>query len=526
MRIRLIEILDSYAIERDYTMEYLLGIDIGTSGTKTVLFDTEGKVIASSTMEYPLYQPQNGWAEQEPEDWWNATAGTIRNVLQKCGVNASLVKGIGLSGQMHGLVMLDQGGNVLRRSIIWCDQRTGAECKEITEKVGAARLIEITANPALTGFTASKILWVKNNEPEIYAKCAHILLPKDYIRFKLCGVFATDVSDASGMGLLDVPKRQWSDEVLEKLDIDKALLGKVYESCEVTGTVTAEIAALTGLTKGTLVVGGAGDNAAAAVGTGTVSDGKAFTTIGTSGVVFAHTDTLSIDPKGRVHTFCCAVPGAWHVMGVTQAAGLSLKWFRDNFCDAEKLVAAGIGKDPYYVMDQEAGRSPIGANKLLYQPYLMGERTPHLDPDCRGTFFGLSAIHTKYDMLRAVMEGVAYSLRDCMEILQEMNISFSEMTACGGGGTSPLWRQMMADVYDCPVKTVVSQEGPALGVAILAGVGAGIYKSVQAGCDAVIRTNEPQPPILENTNQYDGFYQVYRSLYPALKESYSALAKL
>ena len=507
-------------------MNYLLGVDLGTSGTKTVLFDTAGNVMASKTVEYPMYQPQNGWAEQDPRDWWNATAVTTKAVIEESGVDPADIKGVGISGQMHGLVMLDKDGQVLRRSIIWCDQRTAQECEEITRRVGKERLIAITANPALTGFTASKILWVRNHEPEIYAQCAHILLPKDYVRYMLTGEFATEVSDASGMQLLDVPNRCWSDEVLEKLEIDKSLLAKVYESPEVTGTITKEAAALTGLKEGTPVVGGAGDNAAAAVGTGVVEDGKAFVTIGTSGVVFAHTSDISIDPKGRVHTFCCAVPGCWHVMGVTQGAGLSLKWYRDNFCQAEMETAKGMGKDPYFLMDQQAERVPIGCNKLLYLPYLMGERTPHLDPDCRGVFFGLSAIHTKYDMLRAVMEGVTFSQRDSVEILREMGVDLKEMLACGGGGSSPLWRQMLADTFNCEVKTVVSKEGPALGVAILAGVGAGIYKSVGEGCRAVIRTNPPQPPIAENVPQYEKFYQIYRSLYPALKDSYQQLAKL
>lgn len=507
-------------------MEYLIGIDLGTSGTKTVLFDRDGNVVASATIEYPLYQEKNGWAEQEPAHWWQASVDTISSVIKESGVDSRDIKGVGISGQMHGLVMLDEKGEVLRRSIIWCDQRTAAECKEITEKVGEKRLIEITANPALTGFTASKILWVRNNQPEIYEKCAHILLPKDYVRYMLTGVFATEVSDASGMQLLDVPNRCWSREVLEKLDIDEGLLAKVYESPDITGTITKEAAALTGLSEGTPVVGGAGDNAAAAVGTGVVRDGKAFTTIGTSGVVFAHTDKLSIDPEGRVHTFCCAIPGAWHVMGVTQAAGLSLKWFRDNFCQAEKDAAQGMGVDPYYIMDKQADNSPIGCNRLLYLPYLMGERTPHLDPDCRGVFFGLSAMHTKYDMLRAVMEGVAYSLRDCMEILKGMGVEIGEMLACGGGGSSPLWRQMLADVYSCPVKTVRSKEGPALGAAILAGVGAGLYPSVQAACDKMIKTNDPQQPISENVPVYESMYNIYKDIYPAVKDIYGKLAKI
>ena len=505
---------------------YLLGVDIGTSGTKTVLFNERGETVASATVEYPLYQPKNGWAEQDADDWWNAVVSTVRTVLQKSAIDPKLICGIGLSGQMHGLVMLDTAGKVLRKSIIWCDGRTTAECEEITRLVGAERLIELTANPALPGFTAGKILWVRNNEPQIYAKCAHILLPKDYIRYKLTGVFATEVSDASGMNLLDVKNRCWCDEVLEILNIDKVLLPKVYESPEVTGYVTKEIAELTGLAEGTPVVGGAGDNAAAAVGTGVVTDGSAFTTIGTSGVVFAHTSNVTIDPKGRVHTFCCAVPGCWHVMGVTQGAGLSLKWFRDNFCADEMQTAKGMGVDPYYLMDKQAERIPIGANKLLYLPYLMGERTPHLDANCRGVFFGLSAIHTKYDMLRAVMEGVTYSLRDCMEILRGMGVMPEEMLACGGGGSSPLWRQMLADVYNCPVSTVSSKEGPALGVAILAGVGGGLFNSVEEGCLKLIRKKDAQHPDKAAHEKYEAVYQVYRALYPALREQYAALAAL
>ena len=507
-------------------MAYLMGIDIGTSGTKTALFDETGAVVASHTAEYPLYQPQNGYAEQEPADWWNATVEGIRAVLAESGVPAGAVAGIGLSGQMHGLVMLDERGEVLRRSIIWCDQRTAAECEEITQRLGYDRLIAITANPALTGFTASKILWVRNHEPEIYEKCRHILLPKDYVRYMLTGELATEVSDASGMQLLDIPHRCWSDEVLDKLEIDRSLLGKVYESPEVTGKITRRTAELTGLAEGTIVVGGAGDNAAAAVGTGVVRDGRAFTTIGTSGVVFAHTDRMALDPKGRVHTFCCAVPGAWHVMGVTQGAGLSLKWFRDNFCGAEKETAALMGADPYYLMDKEAETVPVGANKLLYLPYLMGERTPHLDPDARGVFFGLSAIHTRKDMLRAVMEGVAYSLNDCMAVFREMGVAIDDMMACGGGGTSALWRQMLADLYGCDVKTLASREGPALGVALLAGVGAGVYASVPEACDAVIKADRVQSPIPENTAKYAPFYKLYTELYPAVKASFAELGKL
>ena len=507
-------------------MAYIIGIDIGTSGTKTVLFDETGKVIASNTIEYPMYQPQNGYAEQNPADWANAAINTIKAVMQISGVNKEDVKGIGLSGQMHGLVMLDKQNEVIRRSIIWCDQRTAHEVDQMNEILGREKLIEITANPALTGWTAAKILWVKNNEPRNYERCRHILLPKDYIRFVLTHEYATEVSDASGMQLLNIAERNWSDEVIERLGLDKSMLGKVYESCEITGRLTKQMAELTGLCEGTPVVGGAGDNAAAAVGTGVVEDGKAFTTIGTSGVVFAHTSSMMYDKLGRVHTCCAAVPGCWHVMGVTQGAGLSLKWFRDNFCNAEKETAKLMDVDTYYLMDKEADTVPIGANRLLYLPYLMGERTPHLDPDARGVFFGLSAMHTKKDMLRAVMEGVSYSLRDCVEVFKQMNVSVSDMMACGGGGSSPIWRQMLADLYGCPVKTASSKEGPALGVAILAGVGAGLYSSVPEACREVIKTDKIQQPIAEHIPEYEKCYQLYTEIYPALKASFKKLASI
>ena len=505
-------------------MKYVIGIDLGTSGTKTVLFDLNGTVIASATIEYPMYQPQNGWAEQDPDDWVSAGYQTIRAVIQKSGVSPKEIAGVGISGQMHGLVMLDENGNSLRRSIIWCDQRTAAECVEITERVGYDRLIAITANPALTGFTASKILWVRNNEPEVYAKCRHILLPKDYLRYKLTGEFATEVSDASGMQLLDIPNRRWSDEVLKALDIDADLLGKVYESPEITGYINEAASQVTGLTVGTPVVGGAGDNAAAAVGVGVVADGRAFTTIGTSGVVFAHTDNISIDPKGRVHTFCCAVPGAWHVMGVVQSAGLSLQWFRNQFCQEEIAQAKQQKVDPYFLMDKMAAEIPIGSNRLLYLPYLMGERTPHLDPDARGVFFGLSAMHTKSDLIRSVMEGVTFALTDCVNILREMGVRFNEMLACGGGGSSSLWREMLAGCFNLPVRTAKSKEGPALGVAILAAVGTGIYPDVPSACKAMVSLNEPQLPA--NVDSYKKAYDVYKTLYPVLKDSFKSLSAL
>ncbi len=505
-------------------MTYVLGIDLGTSGMKAVLFDRAGGRVSSATAEYPLLQPQNGWAEQDPERWWSAAVLTIGQVLTESGVAPGDIAAIGISGQMHGLTALDSEGRVLRPAILWCDQRTQAQCAEITERVGAERLIVITANPALTGFTASKILWTRAHEPEVYAKIRHILLPKDYLRYRLTGDFATEVSDASGMQLLDVGRRQWSLEVCAALEISPDLLPSVYESPEITGTVSTEAAALTGLRAGTPVVGGAGDNAAAAVGTGVVREGTSFTTIGTSGVVFAHTDKMKIDPLGRVHTFCCAVPGKWHVMGVTQAAGLSLQWFRNQFCAAESATAAALNCDVYKLLDDEAAQSPPGANRLFYLPYLMGERTPHLDPFCRGVFFGLSAIHTRRDLLRAVMEGVGYSLRDCVEILRGMGVCLSDTVACGGGGRSALWRQMISDICAMPVMTSQSSEGPALGAALLAAVGAGLYDSVEEACDATVLAGEAQSP--RAAAQYEPLYRFYQSLYEPMKERFKALSGL
>jgi xylulokinase len=507
-------------------MAYLLGIDIGTSGTKTVLFDLKGNSLASALSEYPLYQPKALWAEQNPEDWWNAVVATVREVIRKSGAKPEDIKGVGLSGQMHGLVLLDENNAVLRPSIIWCDQRTAKECEEITSKIGAKKLIEITANPALTGFTASKVMWVRNNEPEIYEKARHILLPKDYIRYMLTGEFATEVSDASGMQFMNIAKRSWSKEVLDKLGIDISMLAKLHESVEISGHVTKAASELTGLKAGTPVAGGAGDQAAGAVGNGIVRPGVVSSTIGSSGVVFAYTDKVTIDPLGRVHTFCHAVPDTWHIMGVTQGAGLSLKWFRDNFCQAEKETAAQMGIDPYELLNQEAGFSSPGCEGLIYLPYLMGERTPHLDPDARGVFFGLSARHTRRDMLRAVMEGVSYSLLDCMEIIRGMGIPVNEVRASGGGGRSILWRQMLSDMFETGVMTVNSSEGPALGVALLAGVGTGIYKDVPEACSESIKTVSIQNPDNNNSKTYRKYYKIYKDLYTSVKAQYKALSTL
>ena len=507
-------------------MRYLLGVDLGTSGTKTVLFDETGRAAASHTAEYPMLQPQNGWAEQRPEDWYAAVCEGARAVLRKSGVRAADVVSVGLSGQMHGLVMLDERGQVLRPCILWCDQRTGAQAERMKALVGAQRLIELTANPAMAGFTAAKILWVQEHEPALYARCRHILLPKDYIRYRLTGEIATEVSDASGTQLMDVAHRCWSREVLERLSIDAALLPPVYESPEVTGRVHAQAAQDTGLMQGTPVVGGAADNSAAAVGTGVVRAGTAFTTLGTSGVVYAISDDVSIDPQGRIHTLCASVPGKWTAMSCTLAAGLSLRWLRDACCEGEVQRAAQAGVDPYVLMGDMAAGVPLGADRLLYLPYLMGERCPHPDPDCRGVFFGLSAMHTRAHLVRAVMEGVAYSQAECVEVFREMGVPVERMTACGGGARSPLWRQMLADLYGCPVATLAVDEGPALGAAILAGVGAGVYADVAEAADALVRPAGAQQPDAAAHAAYQPYFALYKRLYRDLREDFTALARL
>jgi xylulokinase len=508
-------------------MAYLMGVDLGTSGTKTALFDEQGRCVASCTVGYPLSQPKNGWAEQRPEDWWEAAKETIVAVLAKSGVTADEIKGVGLSGQMHGLVMLDAEGKVLRPAILWCDGRTGAECEEITQRVGKERLIQITANPALPGFTASKILWVRKHEPEIYEKCRHILLPKDYLRYRLTGEFVTEVSDASGMNLLDISNRRWSQEVLDSLEIDPALLGEVHESPDQTGTITAIAAWETGLKAGTPVAGGAGDNAAAAVGTGVVRTGRALLTLGTSGVIFAHGDRISIDPQGRVHTFCAAVPGGWTAMSCTLSAGLSLQWFRNQFCDQEQWEAKERGVDPYERMIVRAEQSPIGANRLIYLPYLMGERSPLLDEKARGAFLGLSAMHSRGDLIRAVMEGVSFSQRQCLDVLREMGMAPETIIACGGGARSPFWRQMLADVLGCTIQTSpLALEGPALGAAILAGVCAGVYSDVVSAADAIVCSSVLCEVDKAASAQYEPYYRLYDSLYPTLRDSFRTLADL
>ncbi|MCL2111221.1 MAG: xylulokinase [Clostridiales bacterium] len=500
----------------------LLGIDVGTSGTKVALFGVGGELLASHIGEYPLYQPENGWAEQEPTDWWRASVDGVRAVLAKAG--GVEVCGIGLSGQMHGLVMLDKDGEALRPSIIWCDQRTESETEDMCRILGRDRIIEITANAPMTGFTAAKILWVKKHEPALYEKCVHILLPKDYIRYKLTGEFATEVSDASGMQLMDVAKREWSPEVCDKLGIDMGLLAKMHESQDVTGLTSAACAEQTGLPAGIPVVGGAGDNPAAAVGTGVVVQGKAFTTIGSSAVVYAVSDEVRIDMAGRVHALCASVPGKWTVMSCTQAAGLSVQWLRNNVCTEEIREAEAAGIDPYILMDRLAAEAPIGSDRLLFLPYLMGERSPHPDPDCRGVFFGLSGVHGRANLIRAVREGVAFSQLECVEVFREMGVPVGDMMVTGGGAKSPLWRQMLADLYGCPVSVPASDEGAALGAAILAGVGTGVYNNLPEACGQLIGKGDTTMPDEASGMAYAPYFELYKQLYLSLKADFKTLA--
>jgi len=489
-----------------------LGIDVGTGGSRAVLIDHHGQIIAAKTVEHEAFaSPQTGWAEQDPRDWWRASASAIRAVVEDDKVNVDEIAGVGLSGQMHGSVLLDERDEVLRPALIWCDQRTELQCQRLTNEIGASRLIELTCNPALTGFTLPKLLWVRDNEPEIWSQVRSVLLPKDYVRLRLTGAKATDVADASGTLLLDVSKRRWSTEMMAAAAIDEKILPRVYESQEITGVLSDTAAAEVGLRSGIPVVAGAGDQAAGAVGVGIVQPGSVSATIGTSGVVFAATNQPALDPKGRVHTFCHAIPARWHVMGVTQGAGLSLRWFKDQFG-----VIDGDG-DPYEYLISEAAAVPPGANGLLWAPYLMGERTPHLDPNARAALVGITASHTRAHVVRAILEGVAFSLRDSFEILKEMGVPAQNVRLAGGGARSALWRQIQADIYGQPVEIVEAEEGAAYGVALLAGVGTKAWSSVDEACLSVVKTKARIAPDIKSAELMDRQYKAFQALYPALR---------
>jgi xylulokinase len=494
---------------------FFLGIDVSTTGSKALLIDGQGRVVSSATSPHPISTPQLLWSEQDPHDWWQSSQKSIRNAMVKAGAQSTDILAIGLTGQMHGLVLLDAQNRVLRPAILWNDQRTAAECEEITNKLGFERLLQLTGNKALTGFTAPKILWVRKHEPEIYAKIAHILLPKDYVRFCLSGDYAVDKADGAGMLLFDLQKRDFSKEVLEKLEIPTQWMPKTYEGPEVTGRVTAAAAKETGLAPGTPIVGGGGDQAAQAVGVGAITPGIVALTLGTSGVVFATTPGPLIEPEGRLHAFCHSVPDAWHFMGVMLSAAGSLQWYRDTLAEGE----------PFDELLAPAQAIAAGSEGLFFLPYLTGERTPHPDPLARAAFVGLTVRHTRNHMSRAVLEGVAFGLRDSMELIRQAGLgAIQQVRVSGGGAKSLLWRQILADVMDTELVTVNTTEGAAFGAALLAGVGAGHWKTVQESCQAAIHTVESTQPQPADVRKYAGLYPLYKGLYPALKPTFDAVA--
>lgn len=491
-----------------------LGIDLGTSSVKIIAMDEEGKVTGSLSKEYPVYYPSPGFAEQNPEDWWMATRDGIKELIEKNKIDSKTIKAIGFSGQMHGLVALDDRDEVLFPAILWCDQRTQEECNYITETIGTARLSKYTGNKALTGFTAPKILWVRKHNPEIYNKIKHILLPKDYIRFKLTGEYATDVSDASGTLLFDVENRCWSKEMLDILDISEELMPKCFESFEVTGQVNKSASNSTGLLEGTLVVGGGGDQATGAVGTGTVESGIISVAMGTSGVIFAAQKEYKVDHENRLHSFCHA-NNEWHVMGVMLSAASCLKWWVEE-------INKGESKDFDKILE-EAEKIPAGCDGLIFLPYLMGERTPYSDANAKGCFIGLSITHTRAHMTRAILEGVAFGLRDSLELVKALNIPINEVRVSGGGAKSKLWRQILADVFETRIDMINSVDGPSYGAAILASVGGGCFNSVNEACRKLIRVTESVSPNRDNIDKYNRLYKVYSSLYYILRDTFKKL---
>lgn len=496
---------------------YWLGLDIGTGGSRALLVDASGVMRFSYIAAHDaMAMARPLWAEQDPDDWWRAAQDAIRGVLRQANTTGDSISGIGLTGQMHGVVLLDENDKVIRPALIWCDQRSQKQVDAIEAKVGREKILELTANPVLTGFSLPKMLWVRDNEPRQYARVRKFLLPKDYIRFKLTGEYATDVSDASGTSLFDVARRKWSTAMADALEIDRSILPLVYESSKVTGAVSNEAAKSTGLDAGTPVVGGGGDQAASAIGNGIVKPGSMSCTVGTSGVVFAYLEKPAYDELGRVHTFCHAIPDTWHVMGVTQGAGLSLQWFRNR-------LVSGIDYDD---LTAEATLSSRGAQGLFWLPYLMGERTPHLDALARGAWVGLTAKHQRADLIRAILEGVSYSLRDGLEIIKSLGAPVTNVRLSGGGARSPFWHQLFADIFGVRVATLATQEGSAYGAALLAMTGTGQFSSVQEACQAVIKEVEAKDPEPESRKYYDRAYQVYRSLYPALKQTYRDIEQL
>ena len=491
-------------------MGAVIGLDVSTTATKAVLVDEAGTVRATAATDYAYETPRPLWSEQDPALWWDGAVRSVQAVLADTGMSGGDVDAVGLAGQMHGLVVLGDDGTVLRPAILWNDQRTQDECDQIRSLVGRDHLIATTGNDALPGFTAPKLLWLRNHEPDVWSQIAHVLLPKDYVRYRLTGDHAVDRADGSGTLLFDVAARDWSKDVAATLDIDPAWLPTTYEGPEVTGSITAEAATLLGLTPGTPVVAGGGDQAAAAVGVGAVAPGVVSVSLGTSGVVFASTDEPLIEPEGRLHCFCHAVPGRWHVMGVMLSAAGSLRWFRD-------AVAPGVD---FGALVAEAEPVAAGSDGLLFLPYLTGERTPHADPLARGAFVGLTVDHGRSHLVRAVLEGVAFGLRDSFDLMRSAGVPVpTAVRATGGGSRSPLWRQILADVLEVPVATTSTSEGAAQGAAMLAAVGTGRYASVDEACRALVVAGEPVEPS-GAVGVYRDAHARYRELYPALAPTF------
>ncbi|NMM62720.1 xylulokinase [Clostridium sp. P21] len=495
-----------------------LGIDLGTSSVKLIIMNEKGNILQSVSKDYNISYPKVGWAEQNPEDWWNSTKDGIKELINNHNINAKDIAGISFSGQMHGLVILDKENKILLPAILWCDQRTQKQCDYLNKEFGQDKLSMYTGNMALTGFTLPKMLWVKENKPYIYSKIAHIMLPKDYISFKLTGVFVSDVSDASGTIMFDVKNRRWSKEMIDLLEIKEDVLPKVYESYEVIGNVSFAASKETGLLTDTKVIAGAGDQAAGAVGTGTVNSGVLSVTLGTSGVVFASNEKFYADKKNRLHSFCHA-NGKWHQMGVILSAALSLKWWIDE-------INVDTSKNAFEKLLLEAENSPVGSNKLFFLPYLIGERTPYNDPYAKGSFIGLNVTHKRGDMTRAILEGVSFALRNSLEILKNLNVDMKEIRINGGGSDSKLWRQIIADIFNLDVSIVSSKEGSAYGAAILAAVGCRFFNSVDEACSKLIRTTDKIEPIRENVEKYNKLYKIYSSLYICLKDKFKEIDNL
>ncbi|MBX7186449.1 MAG: xylulokinase [Vicinamibacteria bacterium] len=492
-----------------------LGIDVSTTGAKALLIDEKGAVVASATTPLTVQTPKPLWSEQNPHEWWMGTWRSIRDVMAKAPASADEIAAVGLTGQMHGLVLLDSERRVLRPAILWNDQRTAAECDDIRSRMGGkAHLVEVTGNDALTGFTAPKILWVRKHEPEAYAKAALVLLPKDYVRLRLTDVAAMDKADGSGTLLFDLRARDWSKEVLDALEIPPAWMPETFEGPEITGRITKKAAEETGLREGTPVMAGGGDQAAGAVGAGAVRPGTVAVTLGTSGVVFAATESPLVEPQGRLHAFCHAAPGRWHFMGVTLAAAGSLQWYRDT-------LAPGV---PFDTLVAEAAGVPAGSEGLLFTPYLSGERTPHPDPLARASFVGLTVRHRRAHLTRAVLEGVAFSMKDCFALLEGAGLPpVSQVRIAGGGAKSDLWRKIVSSVLNVEIATVNSTEGAAFGAALLAGVGFGAFPDVDAACEATIKVTGRDAPDADWTSIYDAEYGRYRGVYPALKPIFESL---